>query len=322
MMSPIVGYYGKLPLSPEFLRLHAAGPEVRWLDDWLQRGMLYAKSKEGPRWPALIAQSDFWNFLYVPSEQGRIVCGVLFASQDKAGRSFPFLTFQLFDRASLSGKPWLMPIVAAEFLETTMKLLQRLRQDLDWAEFCRSLETVGGTSSNVESHAERFAQYLRTTKTQEWWIDLWGAFDDPRKYQFTHEWETLIHSSEQFRKGEIPWGIKCPLFKTATKEICDVPFWIEAIMRPVSQEQRDPGLFVFWNRRPTKVEPCALISLGPGSPNVTRFIVTPEAQEGSWRDLLLGAQGNGGRVLQGQVHFLDDPAMTLERLLDYLSGRA
>ena len=77
-------------VSPEFLRLHAAGPELRELDEWLERGVQYAKAQSGSEWPALLVQADIWNFLFVPEGNGRVVCGALFASRDQAGRSFPF----------------------------------------------------------------------------------------------------------------------------------------------------------------------------------------------------------------------------------------
>ena len=98
MNAPVCGYYGKLPVSPEFLRLHAAGPELRELDEWFERGVQYAKAKAGSEWPTLLAQADIWNFLFVPEGNGRVVCGAVFASRDQAGRSFPFLTFLLLER--------------------------------------------------------------------------------------------------------------------------------------------------------------------------------------------------------------------------------
>src|SRR5262245_7073618 len=117
------GYYGKLPLSPEFLRLHAAGPELRWLDEWMQKGILYAKNAEGGRWSLLVTESEIWNFMYLPAPPGRIVCGTLFPSQDKAGRFFPFLSFLLLERAPLSERCWLVPIAARSFLEAMTNLL-------------------------------------------------------------------------------------------------------------------------------------------------------------------------------------------------------
>ena len=115
MSAPVCGYYGKLPVSPEFLRLHAAGPELRELDEWLERGVQYAKAQTGPEWPALLAQADIWNFLFVPEGNGRVVCGAVFASRDQAGRSFPFLTFLLLERRDLSPVPWLIPLSCRAF---------------------------------------------------------------------------------------------------------------------------------------------------------------------------------------------------------------
>jgi len=149
MPSIVHGYYGKLPISPEFLRLHAAGPELRWLDDWLQRGVLYAKSREGPQWSTLVTQSDVWNFLYAPAQPGRIVCGALCMSHDKAGRSFPFLAFQLLENENLFRYPWVVPLMTAAGLDELKTLLESLRSSFDWSEFCRRLDAVRYPDLNV-----------------------------------------------------------------------------------------------------------------------------------------------------------------------------
>ncbi len=133
MTATIYGYYGKLPISPEFLRLHASGPEIRWLDEWLQRGTLYAKSQEGVRWEARIAEAGIYCFFYMPAYEGRVVSGALIASHDKAGRAFPFLSFALVDRDLFETSPWLIPVATARFLGETSVAIRTLPADHEWA---------------------------------------------------------------------------------------------------------------------------------------------------------------------------------------------
>jgi type VI secretion system ImpM family protein len=326
MISTVFGYYGKLPISPEFLRLHAAGPEVRWLDDWLQRGVLYAKTTEGPRWSALVAESDLWNFMYVPAGQGRIVCGVLFASQDKAGRSFPFLTFFLLNRGSLAGNIWLGPIVGAEFLDAIATSLQQLRANLEWESFCSAVAQFDDKNISVDSTAEAFAQIIRSKSVKEWCLSLWGTFDDPRKYRLEEGLRAVLRKSKQFVKGHLPWGVKLPLFAGTTVEQYDLPFWLATSVRCFSQvQQSEPGMLVFWNRNPRKVSPCALVSMGPGSPKVTRIIISPEARDESWIDVLSDEQSPSQPAASRACDYapvMDNPDLPLDRLLDYLAESA
>jgi type VI secretion system ImpM family protein len=324
MMSPVAGYYGKLPLSPEFLRLHAAGPELRWLDDWLQRGVLYAKSVEGPQWPTLVAQSDLWNFLYIPAGQGRIVCGVLFASQDKAGRSFPFLSFLLLDLDSLSRKPWLVPLVAAEFLEIATGSARVLRTTLDWNDFRRAVDQAEGKVLSVESAAEAFAEYTRAVNASEWWVSLWGSFDDSRKYRLAQGLAEMVRSTNQQAGRETSSGLKFPLLSGTGEKKYDLSFWLAASLPSVSPgHQQELGVVSFWNRSPTKVAPCALISIGPGSPNMTRFLVSPEAQDNSWHNLLSGNQDPAEfaeTIKHDGYRMLSDGALSIDKLLEYFCG--
>lgn len=323
MISTVFGYYGKLPISPEFLRLHAAGPEVRWLDDWLQRGVLYAKAMEGPRWSALVAESELWNFMYVPAGQGRIVCGVLFASRDKAGRSFPFLTFFLLNRDSLAGNIWLGPIVGAEFLDAIATSLQQLRANLEWEPFCRAVAQFDEKQISADSTAEAFAEIIRSKSVKEWCLSLWGTFDDPRKYRLEEGLRAVLRTSKEYVKGQLPWGVKLPLFAGTTVEEYDLPFWLATSVRWFSQvQQSEPGMLVFWNRNPRKVSPCALVSMGPGSPKVTRIIISPEARDESWIDVLSEGQGPteaGTTGTREDASLMDNPDLPLERLLDYLA---
>jgi hypothetical protein len=48
------------------------------------------------------------------------------------------------------------------------------------------------------------------------------------------------------------------------------------------QRRAWPALFAFWNRAPSKVEPCVLLSFGRPSPNLTRFIVSPDVKDEAW----------------------------------------
>ena len=301
MTSAVCGYYGKLPISPEFLRLHAAGPELRWLDDWLQRGVLYAKSKESQNWPKVVAESDLWSFLYVPAPEGRMVCGVLFASLDKAGRSFPFLSFLLLERNNLSRKPWLVPIMVPTFLETTTCSLQSLRKDLDWNDFCRKIESTECHIMDAEWAQRTYEQYTQN-------------------YPLT---QSLTQLARVLKKRASVNGIKFPLVEKTDARNCDLGFWLEASLKSVSQElHHEAGVLSFWNRNAREVGPCALVSIGPGSPHLMRFIVSPNARDEAWIDVIPDdqsvAESNESRGGNG-MWIGRDQTLSLEQFLKYLS---
>ena len=321
MNKPVSGYYGKLPVSPEFLRLHAAGPELRELDEWFQRGVQYAKAKAGSEWSSLVANADIWNFFFVPKGNGRVVCGAIFPSHDRAGRSYPFLTFLLLERHDFPPTPWLIPLRCGPFLIKTRQSLQQLRADLDWNAFRGHAESLDGDIDGDASLEAGFEDYLSRTTTKEFRSRLCAATHHPEHDGLEQESTIQLHpTGEQFGQGTT-WGRKLPLLKGQTAEIYDLPFWLELHARLFGVKKGPwPALFAFWNRAPSKVEPCALLSFGRPSPDLTRFIVSPDAQDEAWRDWLpqqaSPRDGASKSSRDSSMQAVDDRITTLRQYLD------
>ncbi|RPH78764.1 MAG: type VI secretion system-associated protein TagF [Nitrospiraceae bacterium] len=321
MNAPVSGYYGKLPISPEFLRLHAAGPELRELDEWFQRGVQYAKAKAGSEWSTLLAQADIWNFLFVPEGNVRVVCGAVFASRDRAGRSFPFLTFLLLERNDVLSAPWLIPLRCRTFLRKTRQFLQQLRADLDWNTFCASVDSLPAEVDPDASIEAGFEDYVSHTTTREFWSRLCAAADHPESDGLGHERAIHLHPTGEQSGERATSGRHLPLLKGQTDETYDLPFWLQLHARLFGVKKGVlPALFAFWSRAPSKVEPCVLLSFGRPSPNLTRFIVSPDAQDEAWYEGLPRAANPQESVSEcsasSSMQAADDSNISLRQFLD------
>ena len=320
MSTAVSGYYGKLPLSPEFLRLHATGAEIRWLDEWLQQGVLYAKAKEGPQWVARTAVSSLWNFLLVPAGHGRVVCGVLFASHDKAGRSFPFMSFLLLDDMTLAGQPWLIPLVASGYLDAAGAALQALRQGGEWPVFQKQAHDWNEPLGSIESAVRLFDQYLHDTMVAAWIKELGagedGRGEEPRACRLLHVVEWIA----RLRGGQSRAALHCPLPATPTTPGAAMSFWLAACLRGRSAGHGSrSGVFSVWRHASGSGESSALISPGPGSPHVVRVLVAPEAEDESWKPLLpreIGPVDQEADCTSQRIKSLTDPTSSLHTLLD------
>ena len=323
MNRPVSGYYGKLPVSPEFLRLHAAGPELRELDEWFQLGVQYATAKAGSEWSSLVANADIWNFFFVPEGNGRLVCGAVFPSHDRAGRSFPFLTFLLIERRDLPPTPWLIPLRCGPFLVKTRQFLQQLRADLDWNVFRSHAESLDGDIDRDASLEAGFEDYLSQTTTKEFWSRMCVATDHSEHDDHKRTIQ-LPPAGEQSSEGAT-WGRTLPLLKGHATETYDLPFWLELHARLLGVKKGTwPALFAFWNRAPSKVEPCALLSFGRPSPHLTRFIVSPDAHDEAWCDWVpqpASPQGSvSNSVCNSSMQAADEKTITLRQYLDSCYG--
>lgn len=317
----VSGYYGKLPVSPEFLRLHAAGPELRELDEWFQLGVQYAKAKAGSEWSSLVANADIWNFFFVPEGNGRLVCGAVFPSHDRAGRSFPFLTFLLLERCNLPPTPWLIPLRCRTYLAKTGQLLQQLRTDLDWNTFRTRVESLPVEFDSDASIEAGFEDYLSQTTTQVFWSRLCGEANHAQADRLRQDRSVNRHLEGEQSVEEAAWGRTLPLLKGHATETYDLPFWFDRHARLLGVKKETwPALFAFWNRAPSKVEPCALLSFGRPSPHLTRFIVSPDVQGEAWCDWLhqpASPQGSvSSSLCNSSMQAADERTITLRQYLD------
>lgn len=283
MRPAVYGYYGKLPVSPEFLRLYASGQELRWLDEWLQRGMLYAKAQEGAAWQERMAHAGPYSFFYVPRREGRVVSGVLIASQDQAGRAFPFMSFVLFDRHGFADSPWLIPVATGRFLRDTTTAIRTLRAGLDWEGFSREVQQQWAPTPRALPAKQAFTRFTQITTVGQWW---WGA--QALANETNHAVIGRLFAQVVTARHQAAHNLRFAICSDGSASHLDLSFWLYlCLQNRADVVPSDTELLCFWRSAP--YGGIALISIGPSSPNVLRFIVNPEAEEDLWWSVTTGA---------------------------------
>ena len=192
MYSSTLGYYGKLPLSAEFIRCQASGAEIDALDQWIREGMFHAKSTLGPSWSMEFMQGDQWTFLYLPPDRSRFLVGLLKPSQDKAGREFPFLIYLLLERKEFHEIPWCAPMHFREFFLFIYLLLEDIRTEADLNRVQFRLQALSPVEAPETTFIEtRYHAELLHRRMREYWTDVLGGFDSTQKYDLLR---SLLHS--------------------------------------------------------------------------------------------------------------------------------
>lgn len=87
----MIGCFGKIPASPDFVSLHGAGDEVCELDAWLQGALAAMQHRED--WRDLFDKLPVCFFSY-KSRSGNWLLGGLISSRDSSARRYPFFIFQ------------------------------------------------------------------------------------------------------------------------------------------------------------------------------------------------------------------------------------
>ncbi len=311
MYSATFGYYGKLPLSAEFIRCQASGAEIDELDQWIREGMFHGKSTLGPSWSRDFMQGDQWAFLYLPRDRDRFMVGLLKPSQDKAGREFPFLIYLLLEKTEFHEMPWGAPMHFKEFFEQSHRFLKDVsaESDLNRLKFRLHALSPVGVPETASIETRYHAELLRR-RMHDHWSDVLGAFDSTQKYDLIR---SLLHSrsgSDSSRRRS--WQGRFPLLMESEEEAYDLPFWMDLISR-ASGHRPEAGI-LFWNRWHATVKPLLLVSLEQPLPQLLLYLVCPEGKPiGCFDDDEEGRLTEAGRAI------LDDGEVTLEAFLHRVS---
>jgi type VI secretion system ImpM family protein len=279
----VIGYYGKLPISREFLRWNGAGVEMRELDQWLQEGMLFAKARLGDGWVEALEKAEIWNFLFVPLRGTRLLLGTILPSSDQIGRGYPFLAFTLIDQEKAPIRRALLPLAFKAFLRQTGKLVGHLRSTKDWGAFRDEFESLNRTSHSAPSEVQAFYdEHLGSVTAADFWAGLsGGAAGRPTVGSFSPVLFERVgqRAGPQAHQSS---AFKFPLVKDVNDETYDMPFWMD-LTSSVRTDLGDPRI-VFWSRGDGSLGHCMLVGFGTPSPKMVQFLLTPQADSPDWSD--------------------------------------
>jgi type VI secretion system ImpM family protein len=108
-----IGYFGKLPEFPDFIKHNSGQPETALFDDWIQKGLYTARLKLSS-WKELYKNTPPYNFIVPIKESGRFLTGAIYFSCDKHNREFPFILFSVIDFNSIRLPFHLLPLFCKE----------------------------------------------------------------------------------------------------------------------------------------------------------------------------------------------------------------
>ena len=138
----VLGCFGKLPLSPEFIRVNANGSVVGLLDQWFQEGIHHVRSKRGNTWTQDFLQADTWNFIFAPPGKDEFLVGVASPSQDRAGRTFPFFVYLLISKVEFTIPSGFASLAFENFFSIAKDLVETEWKDSNVTSFKEKIQTL------------------------------------------------------------------------------------------------------------------------------------------------------------------------------------
>lgn len=260
-----VGCFGKLPLSPEFIRVNARGNTLQVFDQWMQEGLLWCRAKLGPQWRNDFLKSESWSFLFQVPKQKEWLIGVMMPSQDKAGRGFPMTLFLRIENFSGDQELMLMlPLLLQSFLEKAKHLLQEEWKTLSLIEFREKVGKLFQPDSLKQEQVNQLYQEFLRSYSLKAFLRVCGVatqrLTEPEVKGIVKKMVRENHHSINSQGGQL---MSFPLIDEPAFPF-EIPFWMEYVASINGKCMGAPLLF--WNKCPSKGRAVLLTQDAPVAP--------------------------------------------------------
>ncbi len=274
-----VGCFGKLPISPEFIRVQAKGGTLEAFDEWIQEGLLSCRVTLGPTWKDLFLESNTWNFLFHVPQQKEWLIGVMVPSQDKAGRMFPMTLFLRVEKPS-KGHAF-MPLLFQEFLERGKLLLQDGWKHVSLVEFREQVQRMMHPGPLQEEPIRQLYQEFLDSYSLNSFLEVCGISlsygTDSEVKRTVQNMGSTNHSSQSSHMGQL---MSFPLIEEPAFPF-EIPFWMEYVASIQGRQMIAPLLF--WNKCPSRGKAAFLFQDAPvTSKSFGALIQSDEILESTW----------------------------------------
>lgn len=171
----MIGCFGKLPASADFISLQGAADEVCEFDAWLQASLAAMRDVED--WPVLFEQLPVCFFNY-RARNGNNVLGGMISSRDTSHRRYPFFVFQVIK--AHDAEPLVNPFTLGELFCAQIKpLLHMAVQGASSAQLFERIKALRPLQAqDLELFRRVHAKFLQRFSLQDIAASLSGAYPD------------------------------------------------------------------------------------------------------------------------------------------------
>lgn len=278
-----VGCFGKLPLSPEFIRVNAKGATLEAFDQWIQEGLLWCREKLGPQWRRDFLQSETWHFLFQTPNQEEWLIGVISPSHDKAGRGFPMMLFLRFENSDGDHTiiP-MLPLLLQDFLEKAKNLLQEEWKNLSLVEFRQKVSQLIHVSPlRKEQVSQLYHEFLHSYSLKTFLRVCGTSTQRLTELDVKEMVQKMITESRPSSNSQMGDLMSFPLINEPAFPF-EIPFWMEYVSSLNGKPMSAPLLF--WNKSPSKGRAVFLTQNAPVTPkSFGTLIESNENLETVWK---------------------------------------
>jgi len=250
------GYFGKLPKFADFVKYNASGDEILLIDNWIQEGIRLAKLKYKNNWKNYYNNTSSFYFIFPFTNTDKITIGIISPSNDKSGRSFPFIIFGIIKRDLIeSSKVHLLPLNFKEYYESLNEILKSNSLKKDLSEMKSQTINLSNVTLPANSNENIYYNYLSNSLIENLYqktsINSENDTEQTLNDLFRNRIEILEHSP----------AIKFNFNSVTDNDLLNICFYIQLLLKIFNRSNFFPA--VFWNNRKENVLTLSLFFQKP-----------------------------------------------------------
>lgn len=264
---PMVGCFGKLPATGDFIRHNAGGDELASFDRWLGGAMDFAQRSLGqgfePTYQRAVGLFIFRGETKGDEAPARGLIGAWAASGDNAGRLYPMVVFASYDYNQLTQLGAALPIALWKFLTSAYEIATQGRSWPVQTFVDRVARLEAPNIEDVDSVSAPYRRWLMDNSMRALWETGFGS--DASRYWVL---SNVVESVEPFQGKELPQTGLALRMPIGAGDAYATAVWIDLVLRVSRWKQT--LLNTFWTPQQT-----ALIHLGPPHVGSLRELLSP-----------------------------------------------
>jgi len=234
------GYFGKLPKFADFVKYNASGDEILLIDNWIQEGIRLAKLKYKNNWENNFNNTSPIYFIFPFTGTDRITIGIIYPSNDKSGRNFPFLIFSNMKKDIIKDlQIHLLPLNFKGYFESITKVYNENYFTEDLSEMKFQTNILSDSTISAKSAENIYDDYISNTSVE-------------RLFEKTliNSVNNNVHTVNDLFKNRIEIPEHSPAVKfnfdfRADYKLLDTCFYIQLLLKIFNRSNFFPA--VFWN---------------------------------------------------------------------------
>jgi type VI secretion system protein ImpM len=238
------GYFGKLPNFADFVKFNSGNNGFLLFDKWLQNGIQNSKNKLNEKFDSVYSSADMLQFIFPNQEKTGALLGTLIPSNDKSGRNYPFIISSPINNI-FNNNFHLVPLVFEDFFSKTQKNVYNLKEIKTQENLLTGLENMNFSCEvNISNEIVNYEGFINSTTTHQFWNDLFGSFEDDRKYLLIYSLKEILLPLRGNQISNITLGLKIPIINNSNLYFT-ISLWVDICLQFIDNKNILP--YLFWN---------------------------------------------------------------------------